>query len=212
MRTEYSTRVKTRIWSTAAEIYQNAARNAFEFASEGYVFFSLFCARLPCEPPRNPPRRLTGFSRVRLRFCAACFALLERKKQLGLAEGRRGREHVRVRRDGGAHPPVPLRKFASLVSCQRERSSTARRDQSKAAFTPSHFFTPIHLSLLARIARYYERTFRPTHMHTPVIQHSIDWLFCTVERYIPIDSCTVFPFLCISPSTYAPDFCVYHRV
>ena len=35
MRSEYSNSVRTRLWSNAVEISQNAARNAFEFASEG---------------------------------------------------------------------------------------------------------------------------------------------------------------------------------
>jgi hypothetical protein len=37
MRTEYSNRVKARMWSNASEIYQNAARNTIEFAAEGCV-------------------------------------------------------------------------------------------------------------------------------------------------------------------------------
>jgi len=37
MRTEYSSRVRQRIWSNAVEIHQNAARNTVEFISEGYV-------------------------------------------------------------------------------------------------------------------------------------------------------------------------------
>lgn len=37
MRTEYSCRVRQRIWSNAVEIHQNAARNTVEFLSEGYV-------------------------------------------------------------------------------------------------------------------------------------------------------------------------------
>lgn len=36
MRNEYSDRVKERLWSNAAELYQNAARNAIEFAAEGW--------------------------------------------------------------------------------------------------------------------------------------------------------------------------------
>eukprot|EP00568_Trieres_chinensis_P010060 CAMPEP_0183304336 /NCGR_PEP_ID=MMETSP0160_2-20130417/9454_1 /TAXON_ID=2839 ORGANISM="Odontella Sinensis, Strain Grunow 1884" /NCGR_SAMPLE_ID=MMETSP0160_2 /ASSEMBLY_ACC=CAM_ASM_000250 /LENGTH=175 /DNA_ID=CAMNT_0025467365 /DNA_START=83 /DNA_END=610 /DNA_ORIENTATION=- len=36
MRTEYSDRIRTRLWSNAVEIYQNAARNQVEFAAEGW--------------------------------------------------------------------------------------------------------------------------------------------------------------------------------
>ena len=36
MRTEYPTIVRERIWSSANEIYQNAARNTIEFAAEGF--------------------------------------------------------------------------------------------------------------------------------------------------------------------------------
>lgn len=36
MRSEYSDRVKKRIWTSASELYQNAVRNTVEFASEGW--------------------------------------------------------------------------------------------------------------------------------------------------------------------------------
>jgi hypothetical protein len=37
MRSEYSNRIKSRLWANAQEIHENAARNALEFATEGYV-------------------------------------------------------------------------------------------------------------------------------------------------------------------------------
>jgi len=36
MRTEYSDRIKERIWTSASELYQNAVRNTIEFAAEGW--------------------------------------------------------------------------------------------------------------------------------------------------------------------------------
>lgn len=36
MRGEYPDRVKERLWSSASELYLNAARNSIEFASEGW--------------------------------------------------------------------------------------------------------------------------------------------------------------------------------
>ena len=35
MRTEYSDRIKERIWTSANELYQNTVRNTVEFAAEG---------------------------------------------------------------------------------------------------------------------------------------------------------------------------------
>ena len=40
MRNEYSSRVRSRLWTSASELYENAARNTVEFAHEGYVLRS----------------------------------------------------------------------------------------------------------------------------------------------------------------------------
>ena len=36
MRTEYPELIRERLWSSATELYQNAARNCIEFAAEGW--------------------------------------------------------------------------------------------------------------------------------------------------------------------------------
>jgi hypothetical protein len=46
MRTEYSNRVRSRMWSNALEIYQNATRNTIEFASEGYELMCVLVSTL----------------------------------------------------------------------------------------------------------------------------------------------------------------------
>jgi hypothetical protein len=94
MRTEYSTRVRSRLWSSATELHENAVRNTVEFAHEGYElervsnsWNALHCAIL----------------RLNLISLSFCLVL-----QLGLAPSYRRRMHVCLCCDRRADSSLPL--------------------------------------------------------------------------------------------------------
>lgn len=76
MRNEYSNRVRSRLWSNATEIYENAARNAYEFAAEGYVCMCFLLKASLCPRGRGCVISKETFFLTRV-LHVVCFLLIE---------------------------------------------------------------------------------------------------------------------------------------